>query len=289
MLARSMTLLSFVSLIGCGPADFDDTDDTVARGSTGGAGAVNNSSPDSEISFGGTSNPSGLSTVGDAPTVGTAGATAPSSVTAGASGQDTPDASANSSLAAPSGLEFVKSDAGRRVLTWQDRSASERGFEIEYRVGPSGDFAQVAVVGADVTAWELPELEPGQHYYRVRATGADGKSEYSAIRGMLIQGASDDPRAPKMPSVSCLVSPPKVTFSWPVADFRVNEGGCPTEANCGYRVYARRSMEAKYNVTSVPMTATSATFSYSLIPTDYYVSAFNRFGDSGLTYVVSVQ
>lgn len=54
-------------------------------------------------------------------------------------------------------------------LTWSDRSASEDNFFIERKIG-TDQFAQIAVVGQNITAYQNSGLVPGTAYqYRVQA------------------------------------------------------------------------------------------------------------------------
>lgn len=65
-------------------------------------------------------------------------------------------------------------------LTWRDRSSNERGFRIERRTGDAGAWAQVAAVGAGVTAYDDVGLTPGErYYYRVRAHNEVGASAHA--------------------------------------------------------------------------------------------------------------
>jgi len=63
-------------------------------------------------------------------------------------------------------------------LSWIDNSSNEIGFKIERK--STGSFAEIAIVGADVTSFEDTRLSPSTEYtYRVRAHNASGNSDYS--------------------------------------------------------------------------------------------------------------
>ncbi|HEY0408001.1 MAG TPA: Ig-like domain-containing protein, partial [Pyrinomonadaceae bacterium] len=65
-------------------------------------------------------------------------------------------------------------------LTWTDNSNNELGFKIEYKIGPTGAWSQIAVVGQNVTAYSTTVNPNGAAYfYRVRAYGLAGDSAYT--------------------------------------------------------------------------------------------------------------
>jgi hypothetical protein len=78
----------------------------------------------------------------------------------------------------------IGADAGwaaTLVLRWTDNSDNEDGFRIE-RVAPSGNFATLGVVGANVTTFVDSGLASGTtHTYRVCAFNAWGDSDYSNL------------------------------------------------------------------------------------------------------------
>src|SRR5262249_19844534 len=64
-------------------------------------------------------------------------------------------------------------------LTWIDNSPNETGFALERR-GSMDPFAQIAVVGPNVTSFADSGLTPGATYcYRVRAFNSAGWSPYT--------------------------------------------------------------------------------------------------------------
>lgn len=82
--------------------------------------------------------------------------------------------------AAPSGLVATPVSASRIDLRWTDNSTEETGFAIERSADGGATFAQVAVVGGNVTAYSNSNLSAGTTYlYRVRATSAAGMSAAS--------------------------------------------------------------------------------------------------------------
>jgi hypothetical protein len=80
---------------------------------------------------------------------------------------------------APSGLVATAVSRTQINLTWMDHAANESGFKIE-RKGSSGSFAQIAMVGANVTTYADTGLTRNKRYtYRVRAYNSVGNSGYS--------------------------------------------------------------------------------------------------------------
>ncbi|GIJ49565.1 hypothetical protein Val02_64510 [Virgisporangium aliadipatigenens] len=88
--------------------------------------------------------------------------------------------------AAPTGLVAAAVAAGTVDLDWRDNSDvdtgyPETGFEVQRSVD-GGQFAQVAIVGADATAFTDTVATAGSLSYRVRAvTEAGPASEFSAV------------------------------------------------------------------------------------------------------------
>ncbi|MEX2142608.1 MAG: lamin tail domain-containing protein [Pirellulales bacterium] len=82
------------------------------------------------------------------------------------------------SLGAPTNLVATATAANRIQLSWTDNSTGETGFKIERF--QSGDFVQVATVGANETSYEQANLQSSVNYtYRVRAFNAAGDSPAS--------------------------------------------------------------------------------------------------------------
>lgn len=80
---------------------------------------------------------------------------------------------------APTNLRASLAGAVTVVLSWEDNSASEEGFNIERRT-EDGDFGLIDTVNADVTQYIDTGLTPGTTYvYRVQAFSSGGESEFS--------------------------------------------------------------------------------------------------------------
>ena len=81
--------------------------------------------------------------------------------------------------AAPTSLSAATVSSSQINLTWTDNNGNEDGTRIER--SPDGvNFAQIASVGANITAYSNTGLAGGATYtYRVRAYNAGGDSPYS--------------------------------------------------------------------------------------------------------------
>jgi len=83
---------------------------------------------------------------------------------------------------APAGLAAAAASSTGIDLSWTDNSDDESGFKIERSANGSGDWAEIATVGENVTAYSDTGLSADTtHYYRVRAYNANGDSAYSNV------------------------------------------------------------------------------------------------------------
>ena len=63
------------------------------------------------------------------------------------------------------------------TLTWQDNSNNEDGFRVQRKLGPTGTFADLANVGANVTTHlDTTTLAGTEYCYRVAAFNIAGAS-----------------------------------------------------------------------------------------------------------------
>ncbi len=80
---------------------------------------------------------------------------------------------------APTNLTAAAISPTQITLTWADNSGNEDGFQIERGIS-ANSFAQIAVVGENVTSFANTGVAPNKkYYYRVRAYNAAGASPYS--------------------------------------------------------------------------------------------------------------
>lgn len=124
-----------------------------------------------------------------------------------------------SAPAAPTGLTATAS-AGAVALAWTDASNNETGFLVE-RGTDGATFAQIASVGANVTAYTDSGRAAGTtYYYRVRATNAYGNSAYSNTASATTPAAA--PAAPTGLTATA-VSSSQINLAW--TDNSSNESG----------------------------------------------------------------
>jgi hypothetical protein len=82
----------------------------------------------------------------------------------------------------PFELEIHRDPASKAqvMLTWEDHSSNELGFEIERKKGRTGNFLRIDSVSPGVTKYIDAGLEKGViYYYRIRTHHSYGYSAYS--------------------------------------------------------------------------------------------------------------
>jgi hypothetical protein len=90
------------------------------------------------------------------------------------------EANALTLIKPPINLVATAAGSNQIDLTWTDQTATETGYSIERKTGAAGTFAEVATVGANVTAFSNNGLDPNtQYFYRVRAFSANNTSPYT--------------------------------------------------------------------------------------------------------------
>jgi hypothetical protein len=81
---------------------------------------------------------------------------------------------------APSGLTATTLSRSQIKLSWVDNSTNETQFRIERKVGATGTYALLGVVGANVVTFIDSNLTSGvKYFYRIRASNTGGNSVYS--------------------------------------------------------------------------------------------------------------
>ena len=86
-------------------------------------------------------------------------------------------------IAAPTNLSARAATANRVDLSWKDNSNNEVGFKIERSFeGADGPFVQISVVTVGIQRWSNVGVPADKTiWYRVRAYGSLGNSEYSNV------------------------------------------------------------------------------------------------------------
>lgn len=82
-------------------------------------------------------------------------------------------------LLPPASLRAQSTSSSKVTLNWTDNCTDEDGFKIEQKIG-TGNFAEIATVGANVSTYTVTNLTAGTSYtYRVSAYNTHGNSSYS--------------------------------------------------------------------------------------------------------------
>jgi titin len=173
---------------------------------------------------------------------------------------------------APSNLTANAVNNARIDLAWSDNSGNENGFSIEIKVGAAGSYAELDVVGANVTSYASTGLDAStQYFYRVRAFNADGNSAFSNEAN-----ATTLPDPPVSPSslTATTISNTQINLSW--TDNSNNEDGFKIERKLNSAVTYTQIATVGPNATVFLNTGLATNTGYS-----YRVRAFNAGGNSG--------
>ena len=115
-------------------------------------------------------------------------------ISAGTSGTgglgSTSSANVPSSVVAPTNMNASVLSSSSIRLQWKDNANNEEGFRIERSASASSGFAQIATVGANVTAYDNTGLAAGTWYYRARAYNAGNVSQYSNVASATVAGTT---------------------------------------------------------------------------------------------------
>jgi hypothetical protein len=178
----------------------------------------------------------------------------------------------------PSVLTAVAASGTQVNLAWHDNSNNETGFKIERKIGLAGTYAQVAIVGPNITSYMDTALNPNVlYYYRVKAANFGADSTYSNEVNLTT------PIPPATPSGAApiLVTTNEIKFAW-------NDN---SNSEDGWRLFRKKSSGDTFifltglppNSTSYDDTGLTPGTSY-----DYHIQAFNVAGFSDFTGFTAV-
>ncbi|MGH7599992.1 MAG: fibronectin type III domain-containing protein, partial [bacterium] len=179
---------------------------------------------------------------------------------------------------APSGLQAAAVSNAQINLTWTDNAANEVGFKIERKLSSAATYTQIAVVGANVTAYLSMGLSPNTAYlYRVRAYNADGPSLFSNIAD-----ATTLPSSPAAPGalIATTISKNQIDLAW--SDNSNNEDGFKIERKLNAAVTYTEIATVGANATSYSSMGLNGNTAYS-----YRIRAYNTGGSSGYSNIAN--
>jgi hypothetical protein len=111
--------------------------------------------------------------------------------------------------AAPSGLAITTLLSNKIIIGWTDNSNNETGFKIQRKQGVTGTFTQIAITGANATAYSDTGVIDGTlYYYRVSATNSAGDSAFSN------QVSGTTPLAKPTAATATAVSSSQINLTW---------------------------------------------------------------------------
>jgi fibronectin type 3 domain-containing protein len=155
-------------------------------------------------------------------------------------------------------------------LSWIDNSDNELEFNIERSTDGGATFTEVATVSANVTTYADTGLSNSTpYYYRVRASNADGYSDYSNVASATLPVI---PPAPSNLSANA-VSSSEVDLSW--TDNSDNETEFKIERSADAGITFTEIGTVGANVTAFSDTGLNPLTTYS-----YRLRASNLAGDS---------
>lgn len=125
--------------------------------------------------------------------------------------------------AAPSGLSASAASASSVTLRWSDNAGDESGFEVwRSPDGVEANYAKVATLGANATAWTDNGLQSNTRYWwKLRSYNAAGSSAFTAAADATTFDSA--PQAPSGVSATFAGSTASVTVGW--TDGSSNETG----------------------------------------------------------------
>src|SRR5205814_871281 len=177
-----------------------------------------------------------------------------------------------------SNLAALAASASQINLTWVDNASNETGFKVE-RSADGVTFAQVALVGANVTAYSDTGLAAAaQTYYRHRPTTAACASPDSNVTAAFTPPLPDAlPTSSNLAALAASAS--QINLTW--VDNASNETGFKVERSTDGTTFTQVATVGA-NVTAYSNTGLAAAAQYY-----YRVRATNAAGDSAYSNEVA--
>ncbi|HEV2844746.1 MAG TPA: fibronectin type III domain-containing protein, partial [Thermoanaerobaculia bacterium] len=165
--------------------------------------------------------------------------------------------------AAPTSLAGTATGSGTVVLTWADNSSNETTFHIERSV--NGGFQQIQTVGANATTATVTGLAAAStHFFRVRASNANGYSAYTNTATVLTLNPKPSTPAPAAPNklAARALSSSEIQLTW--RDNSNNEAAFRIEQKVGSTFQEVLVVGANTTSATVSGLAPSTTYSFRI-------------------------
>ncbi|HYE53263.1 MAG TPA: PA14 domain-containing protein, partial [Chitinophagaceae bacterium] len=115
---------------------------------------------------------------------------------------------------APSGLSAAATGFDRISLSWTDNSSDETGFEIVRATAAAGPFVNIGTTAAGVTSFiDSGRNASTQYWYKARAINAAGESVFSNTANATTQALPPAPAAPTALNAQ-VVSASQINLTW---------------------------------------------------------------------------
>ncbi|HEV7672547.1 MAG TPA: Ig-like domain-containing protein [Thermoanaerobaculia bacterium] len=181
---------------------------------------------------------------------------------------------------APSGLSATGQSTTSVVLAWIDNSANETSFEVQRRTLPSGTFAAIATLAANVAAYTDATGAAGTSYeYRVAAKNAAGSAFSNTA------SANTTPAAPSGLAATYNPTSRQFTLTW--IDNSGNEQGFVGQFSYSGSAFSDMTPSVGANVTSYTSGANPPIGSYQFRVRAYVGSANSAYSNTASLLVVN--
>lgn len=181
---------------------------------------------------------------------------------------------------APTNLSAAATSCREVSLSWKDNSVIETNFVLERKLEGNAYEIVSSTISANTTTFKDETIEEGKkYYYRIKATNANGDSDYSNEVSLTVPLCGTPPIAPSSLSARS-TSPTEVEITF--LDMSNNEDGFKVERKEGSGAYLL-IVVLPPNTTNYKDTGLTPNTSYS-----YRVSAFNSYGTSSYSNEATV-
>lgn len=174
---------------------------------------------------------------------------------------------------------MMQSSGAQINLSWQDNSIDEEGFRIERKTGATGDWSQIAEVGANVTSYADTGLEAGTtFYYRIQGYRGVVNSVFSNEAQATTPGTLTPPAPTNLAAAAASAS--QINLTW--KDNSSNETGFKVESKIGATGTWKQIVTVGASVTLYSNTGLAAGSTYY-----FRVRAYNLSGNSPYSNMAS--